>query len=103
MASDSDLTTLTAAEMASAVAAGEISGRRADRGHLDRIKHRTRSVPSCIAAEGRAAQPGGVDERRAAGEPLGPLAGGRWRLATSSRRSTCRRRAVEDPAARRRL
>ncbi|MGN6794078.1 MAG: Asp-tRNA(Asn)/Glu-tRNA(Gln) amidotransferase subunit GatA [Streptosporangiaceae bacterium] len=77
MTSDSDLTRLTAAEMAAAVATGEISSVELTRAHLDRIKQTDVQVRAFlhVAAEGALAAARAVDERRAAGLPLGPLAG----------------------------
>ncbi|HKR71500.1 MAG TPA: amidase, partial [Streptosporangiaceae bacterium] len=77
MASDSDLTRMTAAEMASAVAAGEVSAVELASAHLDRIKETDVQVRAFlhVAADGALAAAKAVDERRAAGQPLGPLAG----------------------------
>ena len=77
MASDSDLTRLTAAEMAAAVAAGEFSAVELTRAHLDRIKQTDVHVRAFlhVAADTALAAAAAVDERRAAGQPLGPLAG----------------------------
>ncbi len=52
MASDSDLTRLTAAEMAAAVAAGEISAVELTTAHLDRIKQTDVQRP-CLPARCR--------------------------------------------------
>jgi aspartyl-tRNA(Asn)/glutamyl-tRNA(Gln) amidotransferase subunit A len=77
MASDSDLIRMTAAGMAAAVAAGEISAVELTSAHLDRIKESDVHVRAFlhVAAEGALAAASTVDERRAAGQPLGPLAG----------------------------
>jgi aspartyl-tRNA(Asn)/glutamyl-tRNA(Gln) amidotransferase subunit A len=77
MASDSDLIRMTAAEMAAAVAAGEISAVELTSAHLDRIKETDVHVRAFlhVATEGALAAASTVDERRAAGQPLGPLAG----------------------------
>src|SRR5215468_6741431 len=77
MASDSDLIRMTAADMAAAVAAGEISAVELTSAHLDRIKETDVHVRAFlhVAAEGALAAASSVDERRAAGQPLGPLAG----------------------------
>jgi aspartyl-tRNA(Asn)/glutamyl-tRNA(Gln) amidotransferase subunit A len=72
-----DLTRLTAAETASAVAAGEASAVDVTQAHLDRIA----AVDGAVAAflhvdtDGALAAARAVDERRSAGEALGPLAG----------------------------
>jgi aspartyl-tRNA(Asn)/glutamyl-tRNA(Gln) amidotransferase subunit A len=75
--SGSDLTTLTAAEMAAAVAGGEISAVELTKAHLDRIDETDIHVRAFlhVARDGALAAASAVDERRAAGEPLGPLAG----------------------------
>jgi aspartyl-tRNA(Asn)/glutamyl-tRNA(Gln) amidotransferase subunit A len=72
-----ELTRLDAAELARLIATGEVSSVEATRAHLDRIRavdsdvHAYLHVAEDSALE-RAAQ---IDSRRAAGEPLGPLAG----------------------------
>jgi aspartyl-tRNA(Asn)/glutamyl-tRNA(Gln) amidotransferase subunit A len=73
----SDLTRLTAAEMAAAVAAGETSAVDLATAHLERIAETDVQVRAFlhVAADGALAAARAVDERRAAGEPLGPLAG----------------------------
>jgi aspartyl-tRNA(Asn)/glutamyl-tRNA(Gln) amidotransferase subunit A len=77
VATDSELTKLTAAEMAAAVAAGEISAVGLTEAHLDRIEQTDVQVRAFlhVAADGALAAAHAVDERRAAGQPLGPLAG----------------------------
>jgi aspartyl-tRNA(Asn)/glutamyl-tRNA(Gln) amidotransferase subunit A len=77
MASGSELTSLTAAEMAAAVAAGEISAVELTAAHLDRIARTDVHVRAFlhVAADGALAAAKAVDDRRAAGRPLGPLAG----------------------------
>jgi aspartyl-tRNA(Asn)/glutamyl-tRNA(Gln) amidotransferase subunit A len=80
VASDSmsgELVRMTAAGLAAAIAAGEVSAVDVTRAHLDRIEavdQRVRAflhvAPECALAAAAA-----VDERRRAGEPLGPLAG----------------------------
>ncbi len=77
MASSSDLTTLTAAEMAAAVAGGEISAVELTKAHLDRIDETDIQVRAFlhVASDGALAAASAVDERRAAGQPLGSLAG----------------------------
>jgi len=72
-----DLTSLTAAELAAAVAAGEVSATEVARAHLDKIAavdDRVRAFLH-VSADVALAAARAVDARRAAGEPLGPLAG----------------------------
>jgi aspartyl-tRNA(Asn)/glutamyl-tRNA(Gln) amidotransferase subunit A len=73
----SELTRMTAAEIASAIAAGEVSAVEVTRAHLDRIEAVDPRVHAFlhVAGEGAVGAARAVDERRAAGEPLGPLAG----------------------------
>jgi aspartyl-tRNA(Asn)/glutamyl-tRNA(Gln) amidotransferase subunit A len=77
MSSSTDLIRLTAAEMAAAVAAGEVSAVDLARAHLDRISESDLAVRAFlhVAEESAIAAAREVDNRRAAGEPLGPLAG----------------------------
>ncbi len=77
MATDSDLTTLTAAEMAAALAGSEVSAVELTKAHLARINETDVQVRAFlhVASDGALAAARAVDERRAAGEPLGPLAG----------------------------
>src|SRR5215468_7130421 len=77
MASDSDLIRMTAADMAAAVAAGEISAVELTSAHLDRIELTDVAVRAFlhVAPEAALAAAREVDEQRAAGQPLGPLAG----------------------------
>jgi aspartyl-tRNA(Asn)/glutamyl-tRNA(Gln) amidotransferase subunit A len=77
VAAESELTRLTAAEMAAAVAAGEVAAVDLAAAHLDRIAEIDVQVRAFlhVAADGALAAARAVDERRAAGEPLGPLAG----------------------------
>jgi aspartyl-tRNA(Asn)/glutamyl-tRNA(Gln) amidotransferase subunit A len=72
-----ELTRMTAAEMAEAIAAGEVSAVEVTRAHLDRIEDVDPQVHAFlhVAADGAVTAARAVDERRAAGEPLGPLAG----------------------------
>ena len=77
MTSRSDLTRLTAAQMGAAVAAGEISAVELTTAHLARISETDVHVRAFlhVAADRALAAARAVDERRAAGEPLGALAG----------------------------
>src|SRR3984885_7893013 len=72
-----ELTRMTAAELAAAVASGETSAVDVTQAHLDRIEAVDSSVHAFlhVAPEAALAAAGAVDARRAAGEPLGPLAG----------------------------
>ena len=73
----SDLTRMTAADLGRAIAAGEISAVDATRAHLDRIAAVDSQVHAFlhVDTEGALAAAATVDAARAAGEPLGPLAG----------------------------
>ena len=79
MAPDStpELTRMTAAELAAAIAAGETSAVEVTRAHLDRISAVDERVHAFlhVARDEALAAAAAVDERRRAGEPLGPLAG----------------------------
>jgi aspartyl-tRNA(Asn)/glutamyl-tRNA(Gln) amidotransferase subunit A len=72
-----DLTRMTAAGLAAAIAAGQTSSAEVTRAHLDRIDAVDRQVRAFlhVAPEAALAAARDVDARRAAGEPLGPLAG----------------------------
>ncbi|WTW97444.1 Asp-tRNA(Asn)/Glu-tRNA(Gln) amidotransferase subunit GatA [Streptomycetaceae bacterium NBC_01309] len=72
-----DLTRLTAAETASRIAAGEVSAVEVAQAHLDRITEVDGKVHAFlhVDAEGALAAAKAVDERRAKGDALGPLAG----------------------------
>ncbi len=67
----------TATELSDALAAGGISSVELTSAHLDRIAAVDEQVHAFlhVDAEGALAQARAVDARRAAGEPLGPLAG----------------------------
>jgi aspartyl-tRNA(Asn)/glutamyl-tRNA(Gln) amidotransferase subunit A len=72
-----ELTRMTAAGLAAAIAAGETSAVEVTRAHLDRIgavDERVRAFLH-VAPDTALAAAAAVDERRRAGEPLGPLAG----------------------------
>ena len=73
----SDLTRLTAAQTAAAVAAGEISAVETTRAHLDRITAVDERVHAFLHVDtaGALAAAEAVDARRTAGETMGPLAG----------------------------
>ena len=73
----SELTHLTAADLAAAVAAGEVSAVEVAEAHLDRISAVDDGVKAFLRvdAPGALAAARAVDEARAAGTPLGPLAG----------------------------
>jgi aspartyl-tRNA(Asn)/glutamyl-tRNA(Gln) amidotransferase subunit A len=72
-----DLTRLSAAETAAAIASGEASAVEVTRAHLDRIDAVDEKVHAFlhIDRDGALAAAQAVDDRRAAGERLGPLAG----------------------------
>ena len=72
-----DLTQLTAAQIAAAVAAGEVSAVEVTQAHLNRIAAVDPDVHAFlhVAGIGAIAAAEDVDRKRAAGEPLGPLAG----------------------------
>ena len=72
-----ELTRMTAAELAAAIASGGTSAVEVTQAHLDRIEAVDSSVHAFlhVAPEAALAAAGAVDARRAAGEPLGPLAG----------------------------
>jgi len=74
---DGELTRMTAAGIAAAVAAGDVSAVEVTRAHLDRIAAVDPGVHAFlhVAADGAVRAARAVDERRAAGQPLGPLAG----------------------------
>jgi aspartyl-tRNA(Asn)/glutamyl-tRNA(Gln) amidotransferase subunit A len=72
-----DLTRLTAAEMSAKLAAKEISAAELAQAHLDRIAAVDSKVHAFlyVAADEAMAQARDIDDRRAAGESLPPLAG----------------------------
>ncbi|MDQ2796506.1 MAG: Asp-tRNA(Asn)/Glu-tRNA(Gln) amidotransferase subunit GatA [Actinomycetota bacterium] len=72
-----DLITKSAAELAALVAGGEASAVEIAQAHLDRIGAVDESVHAFlhVDAEGAMAAAKAVDEQRASGAPLGPLAG----------------------------
>ncbi|MDI5942019.1 amidase, partial [Micromonospora sp. DH15] len=72
-----DLTKLTAVEIAGLVAGGQTSAVEVTQAHLDRIAAVDDRVNAFlhVDADGALAAARAVDERRAAGEELGPLAG----------------------------
>jgi aspartyl-tRNA(Asn)/glutamyl-tRNA(Gln) amidotransferase subunit A len=72
-----ELTGLTAADLAAAIAVGEVSAVEVTQAHLDRISAMDGEVHAFlhVAADGALAAAAAVDQRRAAGEPLGSLAG----------------------------
>ncbi len=77
MASGHELTRLTAAQMAAAVAGGEISAVELATAHLEQIAQTDGQVHAFlhVAADSALAAAQAVDDRRAEGRPLGPLAG----------------------------
>src|SRR3954463_14805649 len=73
----SDLTRATAAELGRLLAAKEVSSVEVTQAHLDRIEAVDKAVHAFLYVDGDAAleAAGAIDDRRAAGEQLGPLAG----------------------------
>ncbi|MGN6598689.1 MAG: Asp-tRNA(Asn)/Glu-tRNA(Gln) amidotransferase subunit GatA [Actinomycetes bacterium] len=67
----------TAAELAASIAAGDVSAVEVTQAHLDRISAVDPEVHAFLHVDGEAALAAAraVDQRRSAGEPLGPLAG----------------------------
>jgi aspartyl-tRNA(Asn)/glutamyl-tRNA(Gln) amidotransferase subunit A len=74
---DSELTRMTASGLAAAIAAGEASAAEVTEAHLARIEQVDPRVHAFlhVAADGARTAARKVDERRAAGAALGPLAG----------------------------
>ncbi|WP_016909672.1 amidase [Streptomyces xiaopingdaonensis] len=74
---DTDIWRLGAATLAEAVATGQVTAREVLDAHLERIAAVNPGVNAVttVMAERAGAAAKAVDERRAAGEPLGPLAG----------------------------
>jgi aspartyl-tRNA(Asn)/glutamyl-tRNA(Gln) amidotransferase subunit A len=72
-----ELITMTAAELSAAMAEGGVSAAEVTTAHLDRIAAVDDRVRAFLHVDGEAAlaQAREVDRSRAAGEPLGPLAG----------------------------
>ena len=72
-----ELTRMSAAGLAAVLAGGEVSALEVTDAHLARIGEVDESVHAFlhVAADGARRAARAVDERRAAGEPLGPLAG----------------------------
>ncbi len=73
----SDLVTATAVETAARIARGDVSAAEVATAHLDRITAVDERVHAFlhVDADGALAAAAAVDDRRARGEPLGPLAG----------------------------
>ena len=72
----SDVIRLTAAELAAALAAGEVSSVEATRAHLDRIAAVEPEIHAFLHVhDGAVEAAGAIDRRRASGEVLPPLAG----------------------------
>jgi aspartyl-tRNA(Asn)/glutamyl-tRNA(Gln) amidotransferase subunit A len=74
---DSELTRRSAAEIAAVVASGEVSAVEVTQAHLDRIEAVDEQVKAFlhVDTDGALAAAKAVDQRRAAGAGLGPLAG----------------------------
>ena len=73
----SELTAMTAAELAAAIAAGEVTAQEVTQAHLDRIAAVEPQVHAFlqVGTDQALAAARAVDAKRAAGAPLGPLAG----------------------------
>jgi len=97
-----ELTRLTAAQIAAAVAAGETSAVEVTTAHLDRIEAVDTDVHAFlhVARDRALAAAAEVDRKRAAGEALGPLAGVPLALkdvlTTSDMPTTCGSRILAD-------
>ena len=74
---ENDLTRSTAAGLAAAIASGEVSAVEVTQAHLDRMTAVEPAVHAFLHVDGERALAAAakVDQARAAGEPLGPLAG----------------------------
>ncbi len=72
-----ELTTTSAAALAGLMAAGDVSAVEVTRAHLDRVAEVDSRIHAFLHldVDGALASAAAVDRRRAAGEPLGPLAG----------------------------
>ncbi len=72
-----ELITSTAADLAALIASGQVSATEVAQAHLDRIAAVDDAVHAFLHVDGERAltAAAAVDARRAAGEPLGPLAG----------------------------
>ena len=77
MPSAAELTTMTATGLAELIATGEVSAVEVTRAHLDRIAQTEPEVHAFlhVDSDGALAAAQRVDAARAAGQPLGPLAG----------------------------
>ncbi|MGO9082689.1 MAG: Asp-tRNA(Asn)/Glu-tRNA(Gln) amidotransferase subunit GatA [Streptosporangiaceae bacterium] len=77
MSAAAEFTRATAASLAAAIAAGETTAVEVTQAHLDQVAAADERVHAFlhVAAEPALAAARAVDARRAAGEPLGPLAG----------------------------
>jgi aspartyl-tRNA(Asn)/glutamyl-tRNA(Gln) amidotransferase subunit A len=97
-----ELTRLTAAQIAAAIAAGQVSAVEVTQAHLDRIVAVDSDVHAFlhVAGLGALAAAEEVDRKRAAGEPLGPLAGVPLALkdvlTTRDMPTTCGSKILED-------
>ena len=94
-----ELTRMTAARLAAAIAGGQVSALEVTDAHLGRIDAVNRQLHAFlhIAADGARASARAVDERRAAGDVLGRWPACRWPSRTSSPPRTCRHLRLPDP------
>ncbi len=74
---DADLIRQSATVLAAAIAAGEVSSREVVQAHLDRIGEVDEAVHAFlhVTSDEALTTADAIDAKRAAGEPLGPLAG----------------------------
>jgi len=97
-----DVAELSALELRDAIAAGEVSAEQAARAYLGAIEQREPAVGAYneVLAERAVERARAVDARRAAGEPLGPLAGVpvaiKDNLCTTYARTTCSSKMLTD-------
>ncbi len=97
----SELSDLTAADLADHLASGEVSSREATQAHLDAIAAHDETIHAFlhVDAEGALAAADEVDRRRSGGDALGPLAGVpvavKDLLCTTGQPTTCGSRILE--------
>ena len=100
--SDAAITKLSAVELAADIAAGQVSSVEATRAYLDAISARDGEIQAFneVFAEGALEQAAAVDERIAAGDNPGPLAGVpialKDNICTTTGHTTCASRYLKD-------